>query len=70
MGLNAKSLKVILSLCVLKVYQLLCETEDEVWNFFKKLACDTYEFEQVKGTLGYPTHVQYDFHVNHPTKIA
>ena len=34
---------------------LLSRTQEEVWDFFEKLAWDTYEFEQARNTLGYPT---------------
>ena len=39
-------------------------TEDEAWDFFEKLAWDTYEFEQVKEILGYPAHCEFNFPAN------
>jgi len=35
---------------------LFTKTQDEVWDFFKKLAWDTYKFEQARNIFGYPTH--------------
>ena len=41
---------------------LLSRTKNGVWNFFEKLAWDTYEFEQARGTLRYLTYGEYTFH--------
>jgi len=49
---------------------LLSKTQDEVWNFVEKLAWDTYEFEQVSETLGYPTHGEYGSHPYHQDQFA
>jgi len=43
---------------------LLSKTQDEVYDFFEKLAWDTYEFEQAKETFRCPTHGEYVFHGN------
>ena len=44
--------------------ELLSKTQDEVWNFFKKLAWATYEFDQAKQNFGYPTHGESVFPVS------
>jgi len=46
-------------MCYRGLLGLLSRTLNEVWDFFKKLAWDTYEFEQARGTLGYPIHSEY-----------
>ena len=43
---------------------LLSKTQDEVWDFFEKLAWDTYEFEQGMNNFGYPTHSESVFPVS------
>ena len=43
--------------------RLLSRAPDEILDFFKKLAWDTYEFKQARGTLGYLSHDKYAFHV-------
>ena len=63
-GLNVKSRAHVESICVRGLLGLLFRTQDEVWNFFKKLVWNTYEFEQVGGTLGDATHGKYVFHAN------
>ena len=44
--------------------ELLSKTQDKVWDFFGKLAWETYAFEQANETFRYPTHGEYDFHAN------
>jgi len=43
---------------------LLVKTQDEIWDFFEKLAGKTYHLEQANETLRYPIHGQYAFYVN------
>ena len=40
-------------------------TQDEVRDFFEKLAWDTYEFEQAKKNFGYPLHSESVIPTNH-----
>jgi len=63
-GLNSESWGYIESMYPRGVFGLLSKTQDEVLDFFEKLAWGTYEFEQGRGTLGYPNHARYDFHAN------
>ena len=63
-NLNTKSWGYIEFLCSGGLLGLFSKTQDEVWGFFKKLAWDTYEFEQARETLRYWTHSKYAFHVN------
>ena len=63
MGLNAESWSYIKSIYPGGVLGLLSKTRDEVWNFFEKLAWDTYEFEQARNNFGYPTRSDYVFPV-------
>ena len=56
MGLNAEFRGNAESMCPGGLLGLLTRTQDEVWDFFKKLAWDNFEFEQAKWTLGYRTH--------------
>ena len=39
----------------------ISKTQDEIWDFFKKLPWDTYEFEQAKNNFGYPTSNEFVF---------
>ena len=55
---------VILNVCSGGLIELLSKTQNEVWNFFRKLAWETYAFEQANGTFRYPTHGEYDFQAN------
>ena len=43
---------------------LLSRSQDDVWDFFERLAWDTYEFEQAKMNLKYPTHAESAFYAN------
>jgi len=43
---------------------LFTKTQDKVWDFFEKLAWDTYEFEQARNNFGYPTHSEFVFPVS------
>lgn len=56
LGLNTEFRGVVESIYPGGVLGLLSKTQDEVWNFFEKLAWDTYEFEQAKNNFGYPLH--------------
>jgi len=69
-GLNAFSRGYVESMCLGGFQGLLSKTQDEVWNFFEKLAWDTYQFEQVSETLGYPTHGEYASHPYHQDHFA
>ena len=64
MSLNVEFRNYVESACLGGLLGLLSKTKDEVWDFFEKLAWGTYEFEQGRGTLGYPNHARYDFHAN------
>ena len=44
--------------------ELLSKTQNKVWDFFEKLAWETYAFEQANEPFRYPTHGEYDFHAN------
>ena len=55
-GLNVEFWDYVESICPGGVTGLLTKTHGEVWDFFEKLAWDTYAFEQVRETTGYPTH--------------
>jgi len=46
-GLNIESRSYIESLCSGGLIELLSKTQNEVWDFFEKLAWETYTFEQV-----------------------
>ena len=70
LGLNAEFRDVIESMYPGGLLGLLSKTQDEVWNFFEKLAWDTYQFEQVSETLGYPTHDEYASHPYHQDHFA
>jgi len=54
----------IKSVCLRGLLGLLCKTQDEVWDFFKKLVRDTYEFEWARASLRYLTHGEYASYVN------
>jgi len=43
---------------------LLSNTQDEVWDFFEKLPCNAYTFEQAKNNFGYPTSDESVFSTN------
>ena len=64
MGLNVKSMSYIESICSGGLIELLSKTQNEVWDFFEKLAWDTYTFEQTNEAFRYPTHEEYDFYAN------
>ena len=64
MGLNSEFHGHVESIYPGDLLGLLSRTQDEVWDFFEKLAWDTYEFEQARGTLKYPTHVESACHAN------
>jgi len=59
-GLNAEFRGHVESICAGGLLGLLSRTQDKVWDFFQKVAWDTDELEQPRGTLGYRT---YDEHV-------
>jgi len=42
----------------------LLKTLDETWDLLENLGWDSYEFEKVRETLGYPTSDPYAFYVN------
>ena len=46
MGLNSESRGYVESMCPGSLLGLLSKTQDEVWDFFEKLASDTYAFER------------------------
>jgi len=48
-------------MCLGGLLGLLSRTQDEVLDLFKKLASDTYEFQQARSTLGHPTQGEYVF---------
>ena len=52
-----------MSICPGGVLGLLSKTQDEVWDFFKKLAWDTYDIEQARNNFDYPTHSESIFPV-------
>jgi len=54
-GLNSESLGYIESIYPRGVLGLLSKIQDEIWDFFEKLARNTYAFEQGKNNFGYPT---------------
>ena len=56
MGLNIESRCYIELICPGGLIELLAKTQDEVWNFFEKLAWNTYAFEQARNNFRYPTH--------------
>ena len=64
MGLNFECRAYVESMSPRGVIRLLSKPQDEVWDFFEKLAWDTYAFEQAKQNFGYPTHGKYAFHAN------
>ena len=64
MGLNAEFQGCVESMCHGGLLGLLSKTQDEVWNFFEKLACAAYEFDQAKETLRYPPCGECAFLVN------
>jgi len=55
-GLNSESWGYIKSNYRGRVLGLLSKTQDEVWNFFEKLAWDTYKLKQAQKNFGYPLH--------------
>ena len=61
MALNVESRNYIESLCPRGLIELLTKTQNKVWDFFEKLAWETYTFEQANETFIYPTHGEYDF---------
>jgi len=63
-GLNTESWSHIESIYSGGVLGLLFETQNEAWDFFEKLAWEIYAFEQANESFKYPTHGEYDFHVN------
>jgi len=64
MGLNSASWGYVESIYPGGVLGLLSKTQDEVWDFFEKLAWDTYAFEQANENSKYPTHGESVFHAN------
>ena len=64
MGLNSECWGYVESIYPGGVLGLLSKTQDEVWDFFEKLAWDTYAFEQAKYNFGYPTPDESVFHAN------
>jgi len=69
-GLNVESIRnvesrgYVESICPQGLIELLSKTQDEVWDFFEKLASETYAFEQANKTFRYPTYGEYDLHAN------
>jgi len=63
-GLNVESRSYIESICYGGLIQLLSKTQNEVWDFFEKLAWKTYAFEQANEAFRYLSHGEYDFHAN------
>jgi len=63
-GLNVESRSYIKSLCPGGLIELLSKTQNEVWDFFEKLAWETYAFEQADEAFRYPTYREYDFQAN------
>lgn len=63
-GLNIESRSYIGSIFPGGLRELLSKTSNEVWDFFEKLAWETYAVEQANTTFRYPTHGEYDFHAN------
>jgi len=63
-GLSIEFKGQVESMCPEGLRELLSETQDEAWNFFEKLGWDTYEVEQARRILQYPTHYVYAFYVN------
>jgi len=63
-GLNSASWGYVESICSGGVLGLLSRTQDEVCDFFEKLAWGTYAFEWARNNFGYPTHGEYVFHAN------
>ena len=55
-GLNSESWGYIESIYPGDVLGLLSKAQDEVWNFFEKLAWDTYKLKQAQKNFGYPLH--------------
>ena len=53
--MNAKFRGCVESMYSGELLGLLSRTQDEVWDFFERLAWDIYEFDQARWTLGYPT---------------
>jgi len=64
LGLNAKFRGIVETMCSGGLLGLLTRSQDEVWDFFERLAWDTYEFEQAKMNLKCPTHIEYAFYAN------
>jgi len=63
-GLNVEARSSIESIYPRGLIELLSKTQDEIWDFFEKLARGTYVFEQANETFRYPTHGEYDFQAN------
>jgi len=63
-GLNAESRGYIESIYSGGILGLSTRTQDEVWDFFEKLGCDTSAFEQARGTLENLIHGESVFHNN------
>jgi len=55
MGSNSKSSSYVEFIYPGDVLGLLSKTQAEIWDFFEKLAWDTYAFEQAKKNFAYPT---------------
>jgi len=63
-GLNVESRSYVESICPGGLIELLSKTQDEVWDFFEKLAWETYAFRQANKPFRYSTHGEYDFQAN------
>ena len=63
-GLNVEFRGHVESMCPRGLLGLLSKTQDEIRDFFEKLAWETYKFEQCRETLGYLIDCEYIFHVN------
>ena len=68
-GLNSESSSYVESIYPEGVRGLLSKTQDEIRDFFEKLAWDTYAFEQVKKNYGYATPNESVFLANASPKI-
>ena len=63
-GLNVESRSYVASICSGGLIELLSKTQNEVLDFFEKLAWKTYAFEQTNDTFRYRTHGECDFQAN------
>ena len=64
LGLNAEFKGIVEFMCPGGLLGFLSRSQHEVWDFFEKLAWDTYEFEQAKNNFGSPPSDEYVFPAN------